>query len=194
MSTLAVGPLLLEHAVRYALASARPVTPDMLARPTPCAGWNVHRLRCHVNESLDALSEGLTGGYVSLAAPPAEATDCPADGLRERAARLLAACAAAPPDQPIAIADHDLTVSVLAATGAIEIAVHCWDLCVACGDGTPIPAGLAASLLRIAPLLVTRATRDGLFAEPVPVPGPASPGHQLVAFLGRDPNWPAAPG
>jgi hypothetical protein len=33
-----------------------------------------------------------------------------------------------------------------------------------------------------------------LFADPVPVPGQAGPGDQLVAFLGRQPRIPAAPG
>jgi hypothetical protein len=49
-------------------------------------------------------------------------------------------------------------------------------------------------LLPIAPLLITPATRPGLFADPVRLPGPASPGDQLVAFLGRQPSPPAAPG
>jgi hypothetical protein len=43
-------------------------------------------------------------------------------------------------------------------------------------------------LLPIAPLLITPGTRPGLFADPVRLPGPASPGDQLVAFLGRQPR------
>jgi hypothetical protein len=122
--------------------------------------------------------------------PGATADSGLADGLRDRAERLLAACSAAPPDRLIAIADHGLTVSLLAAAGAIEIAVHTWDLCVTCGGCQPIPAELASGLLQVAPLLVTAGTRDGLFAEPVPVPPLASPWHRLVAFLGRNPGWP----
>jgi hypothetical protein len=41
-------------------------------------------------------------------------------------------------------------------------------------------------MLRLCPLLVTG--REGLFAGPVEVPAQASPGDQLVAFLGRDPG------
>ena len=80
-------------------------------------------------------------------------------------------------------------------TGAIEITVHGWDISVACGARRPVPQGLAAVLLLpIAPLLITPDTRPGLFADPVLLPGPAHPGDQLVAFLGRQPRRPAAPG
>src|SRR5258708_40280641 len=82
---------------------------------------------------------------------------------------------------------------MVAVTAAIEITVHGWDIFVACGACRPVPPGLAAVLLPIAPLLITPLTRPGLFASPVPLPGPAGPGDQLVAFLGRQPRPPAAP-
>jgi uncharacterized protein (TIGR03086 family) len=73
------------------------------------------------------------------------------------------------------------------AAGAIEIAVHGWDISQACGTRRPIPDPLAATLLRIAPLLIPDTGRDPLFGPPVPVPPRAGPGDRLVAFLGRDP-------
>jgi hypothetical protein len=82
---------------------------------------------------------------------------------------------------------------MIAVAGAIEIAVHGWDISDACGASRPVPPGLAAVLLPTAPLLVTPGTRPGLFADPVRLPGPAGPGDQLVAFLGRRPRLPAAP-
>ena len=80
------------------------------------------------------------------------------------------------------------------AAGAIEITVHGWDISVACGSRRPVPPDLAALLLPIAPLFITPGARAGLFADPVPVPGRACPGDQLVAFLGRQPHRPDAPG
>jgi hypothetical protein len=59
---------------------------------------------------------------------------------------------------------------------------------VACGVRRPVPPGLAAELLPLAPVLIPRATRARLFADPVPVPEPACSGDRLVAFLGRQPR------
>jgi hypothetical protein len=58
----------------------------------------------------------------------------------------------------------------------------------------PVPPDLAAVLLSIAPLLITPGTWPGLFAGPVRLPGSASPGDKLIAFLGRHPRLQAAPG
>jgi hypothetical protein len=88
---------------------------------------------------------------------------------------------------------------LVACTGAVEIAVHGWDVAAArarAGAGrndqnspqtpvAPIPAALASRMLRVCPLLV--AGREGLFALPVEVPAQAGPGDRLVGYLGRDP-------
>ena len=79
-------------------------------------------------------------------------------------------------------------------TGAIEITVHGWDIFVGYGAARPVPPGLAAVLLPIAPLVITPGTRPGPFAYSVRLPGPAGPGDQLIAFLGRHPRLRAAPG
>lgn len=194
MAMLADGLGLLERAVSYALASAQLATPGLLPRATPCAGWDLRLLLCHVGESLDALREGLASGCVSPGTAPREC-GAPADvvaRLRRSAGRLLDACATAPGHPLIAIADRELTANLLATAGAIEIGVHGWDISVACGSLRPIPPALADAMLRIAPLLIPSGTRDGLFAEPVPAPALASPGDRLVAFLGRDPKGPPA--
>ena len=83
---------------------------------------------------------------------------------------------------------------MVAVTGAIEITVHGWDISVAYGARRPVPPGLPAVLLPIAPLLITPGTRPGLFADPVRLPGPASLGNQLAAFLGRQQRPAAATG
>jgi hypothetical protein len=85
------------------------------------------------------------------------------------------------------IGDRELTASVVTVAGAIEIAVHGWDISVACDGARVIPFNLAAVLLPIAPLLITAETRSGLFADPVRLARPACPGDELVAFLGRQP-------
>ena len=196
MAPLIRGRELLESAVSYALAGAALGTPRLMQRPTPCPGWDLETLLDHVSESIGVLAEAMTAAGAG-AAPPGylgPGRD-PVVRLRGQAARLLGACAAAGPAQRrVAIWDRELTASVVAVTGAIEITIHGWDISVACGGHRPVPPGLAAVLLPIAPLLITSGTRPGLFADPVRLPGPATPGDQLIAFHGRHPRPPAAPG
>ncbi len=202
---------LLDRAVRYALSAAGHATPRRLTAATPCPEWDLGRLLAHLGDSLDALAEGLSvrsvglvptccGAESSAGAPSApEAGDGEGliAGLAVRAAVLLTACAEVPGGQePVAVGDQLLTTSVVAITGAIEVAVHGWDISVSCGDHEPVPSRLATELLPYAALLVPRHTRPGLFADPVLVPRRTSAGDRLVAFLGRQPAGAkmAAPG
>jgi uncharacterized protein (TIGR03086 family) len=188
VAPLTRGLELLEAAVSYALAAAALGTPQLLSCPTPCRDWDLEALLDHLSDSVGVLHQALSG---TGAAPPGYpgAVPDPVVRLRGQAAGLLGACAAAGrADRRVAIWDRELTVSMLTVIGAIEIAVHGWDISVACGARRPVPLGLAAVLLPIAPLLITPGSRPGLFAEPVRLSGPACPGDQLVAFLGRQPR------
>ena len=190
MAALTRGLWLLRSAVCYALAAAGPARSARLAAPTPCAGWDLGILLDHVADSMGVLSEAIAGG---TAVPGGTAEGDPAVMLRCRAAGLLAACTDAGPDEHlVAIGDRWLPASMTAVAGALEITVHGWDIAASCGSLRPVPPGLAAVLLPVAPLLVTPATRRGLFADPVRVPGRLVPGDQLVAFFGRRPRTPGA--
>lgn len=186
---------LLERAIGYAAGNVDAVTPQLLSGPTPCADWDLRRLLHHVNDSLDTLREGIDAGRIGLH-PAAGGTDGeddpaadPVAAFRDRAARLLGAWSAAGPrGRMVAIAGHPLAASVVAGAGAIEVAVHGWDIARACGHLRPIPAALAIDLLRICPLVVTDGTRHRLFADPVAVSPLSSPGDWLVAYLGRSPE------
>jgi len=194
---LGSGPELLESAVSYALAGAGMATSRLLSRATPCSGWDLETLLDHLSDSIGVLGEAITTGGVAATAPPGPPRPGPGPvaHLRGQAARLLAACAAAgPAERLVAVGDRELTTSLAVLTGAIEITVHGWDIFAACGAPRPVPPGLAAVLLPAAALLVTPGTRPGLFAGPVRLPGPACPGDQLVAFLGRQPRRLGAPG
>ena len=90
----------------------------------------------------------------------------------------------------MAVGGLPVPAGLVACTGAVEIAVHGWDVSAARGGGragpATIPAGLATRMLRLGPLIV--AGREGLFADAVDVPAQASPGDQLVGYLGRCPG------
>ena len=191
MTDPAPGRELLGQAIDYALVSADLVTPALLACATPCSAWDLGMLLVHLGESLEALAEGFTGGAVCLlpttslppaAGPPGLQASC--DRLRAAAARRAAGPGARAGDL-VAIGDHSMPDMVLTCTGAIELAVHGWDIAAACGMSRPLPAGLAVPLLAAAPALIPDTIRPGLFAPPRPAPMHASPGDRLLAFLGR---------
>jgi uncharacterized protein (TIGR03086 family) len=177
-------------AIQYTLGSLSYVTPASLSGPTPCAAWDLGALLAHVSDSLAAVHDALATGCVSLE-PAAQTQVIPADGLvatlRAQAGRLLAASAAGRAGRPVVIADRRLAGPEMAAAGAVEIAVHGWDIAEACHCRRPIPPALATSILAVVPLVVTEVTRGIQFADPVR-PGPqATPGERLVALLGRNP-------
>ena len=182
----ACGHRLLERAVSYAAGAVHGITPELLSRPTPCQGWDLRMLLWHVNESLAALHEGITAGSVALSPAPGDdpAAD-PVPTFHDRASRLLTASADADSRHLITIADRPITLTIMTATAALEIAVHGWDISQARGHHRPIPHALAVDLLELSPLLVPRTIRHPLFAAPVPVALTASPSDRLTAFLGR---------
>jgi uncharacterized protein (TIGR03086 family) len=185
------GARLLEPSVSYALGVVLAVTPEILPRPTPCRGWDLRMLLRHACESLAAFGEGIQAGRVGLS-PSAEGRDLAADparAFRDRAGQLLDAWTSPGHQrQVVDIAGCPLTVSVMAATAANEVAVHGWDISRACGQRQPIPRALSTGLLAIAPVLVPSAGRHPLFAAPVAVPATAGPSDRLAAFLGRTPT------
>jgi uncharacterized protein (TIGR03086 family) len=181
---------LMAMAIQYTLGSLSYVTPASLSGPTPCAAWDLGALLAHVSDSLAAVHDALATGCVSLE-PAAQTQVIPAEGLvaalRAQAGLLLAASAAGRARRPVVIADRRLAGPEMAAAGAVEIAVHGWDIAEACHCRRPIPPALATSILAVVPLVVTEVTRGVQFADPVR-PGPqATPGERLVALLGRNP-------
>ncbi|MCI2421640.1 TIGR03086 family metal-binding protein [Saccharopolyspora sp. K220] len=177
---------LLDRAISYALVQVAAVRPRFLSRPTPCADWDLRTLLNHVNDSLAALDEGIGTGCIGAALEPT--ADRAADLVRifrDRANRLRSARTTG---RMISIGDLPLLADLVAATGAVEIAVHGWDIGKSCGTAPPIPPPLASEMLRAVPFVVPESTRHPQFAAPVAVPPQASPGDRLVAFLGRVPD------
>ena len=185
---------LLERAMGYTLGSLVLVTPAARANPPPCSGWDLRALLLHMNDSLLTLHEAITTGRLDLVAvtsPHADYGDPerdPVSSLRNRACQMIGSWAAGA-EQPrqIAIADRELGAGLVAATGALEVAVHGWDVARACRADRPVPAALADELLVLGSLLVGAEDRPTRFADPVLLSGPASASDRLVALLGRRP-------
>ncbi|GAA1877177.1 TIGR03086 family metal-binding protein [Actinomadura bangladeshensis] len=184
MQADACGGRLLDRAIGFALTTVQAVTPDMLARRTPCAAWDLGMLLVHLGESLAALHEGMSAGRVGRESEPGTPPDDPVSALRVRAVRVLRASAAL---DAVAVGDRRLPGGMLARAGALEVAVHGWDIAQATGKPRPIPPLLAEDLLAVCPLVLPEPPRGPLFAAPVEPPPDAFGGERLVALLGRRP-------
>jgi uncharacterized protein (TIGR03086 family) len=180
------GITLLERAVSYTLGSLHLVTEDAMARPTPCRGWDLRALLSHMNDSLLALCEAIDVGQVDLN-PGLDPSVDPVASLRSRACRLVGSWSAAGSRDMVSIGGLPLSSGIVTSTGAVEVAVHGWDVARACGRDHPIPAAFAEELVELLPYFVTAGDRPGRFAAPVAVPAGAGPGARLLALLGRDP-------
>ena len=181
---------LLAGAISYTLGVCALVRPGDMTLPTPCTDWDLAMLLAHLSASMADLETAIRTGTLDLERPPDRGGD-PVETLRDQAAELL--CAVYAYDgatRVVAVAGLPVPAGLVACTGAVEIAVHGWDVAAARGGACrlipPIPAVLATRMLGLCPLVV--AGREGLFAGPVEVPAQASPGDRLVGLLGRDPG------
>ena len=199
MSTPSGATGLLAGAISYTLGVCALVGSGDMALPTPCADWDLRMLLTHLSDSMADLETALRTGRLDLAQSDAERAPGgtggdPVELLRDQAAALLyAAFGHSGAERFVAVGGLPMPAGLLTCTGAVEIAVHGWDVSAARGRAgrgvvQPIPAALASRLLELCPLLV--AGREGLFAVPVEVPAQASPGDRLVGYLGRHPGSP----
>ena len=195
------GDELLAGALRYALRTVPQVTAEQLTAPTPCRDWNLGQLLLHACDSVAALTEGLCAGQVRLDPPRPPRPADPVGAFTASARLLLVRCETGPGtggsarrgtagahDRAVSIGGCPIGVQLLSCTGAVEIAVHTWDVGQSCGGRWPIPEPLAGRLLPAAVALICDDERPGLFAAQVRLPAAASAGDRLAAFLGRAPG------
>jgi uncharacterized protein (TIGR03086 family) len=182
------APELLERAVGYTRGCLQHVRTSSLDSPTPCAGWDLRALLLHMDDSLEAFTEAAATGYVDPLPATRHRTDALLERLRIRACALMSAWAHEPVAAQVSVGGRRLDTDLVAAAGALEIAVHGWDVARACGADRPIPPGLAEQLRRVVPWVVTPTDRPSRFGQPVDVPPDATAGDRLLASLGRFPR------
>jgi uncharacterized protein (TIGR03086 family) len=174
---------LLERSLAYTRGTLADVRPELLDRPTPCAGWTLGDLLAHMEDALDAFTEAASG---RVHVDPVAETSTRVEALRQKACALLGAWTAPRPvDENVAIGDLALEAPLLVATAALEITVHGWDVAQATGRRTRIPADLARGLLSVAQEVIVTVDRGPRFACPRPTSPLAAPDVRLLAWTGR---------
>ncbi|MCC5479226.1 TIGR03086 family metal-binding protein [Streptomyces barringtoniae] len=160
--------------------------------PTPCSEWTVRQVLNHTRIDQQAYGLALTAGR------PGEDPFQPADALYGDAVaeldKVLDAVADAYAGLPADAGSvptplGPLPLPLAAGAGALDAAVHAWDIAAATGQNRPITPALAAALRPTADQLVPRLRGYGVFAPALTSDEPRDETAALLAFLGRDPKW-----
>lgn len=175
---------LLSGATRYLMQSLLLAGGADLSAPTPCCEWDLRRLLWHVRASLADITGVLRG--IDRRSDLRSGFD-PVAAVRSGIVEFLVA-SAAPRTQRCEIWGRPLPAGVVVHVGAIEAALHAWDIAQACRVDRPIPADVASALLWVSPPLATAGLAAGVFAAALPTPATAPPSDQLLALFGRRPG------
>jgi uncharacterized protein (TIGR03086 family) len=186
------------RAVRLTTHIADQITPNDLARATPCAGWTLSDLLAH----MIVQHRGFAAAAAGAPSPLAEWEPRPlsADPVAEFDAAADEVIAAFADDT---VADRDIWLPELArqpfrATDAltfqlVDDVVHAWDLARALDVPLHVEPDLAEAALAIALRVPADPARRGpgfAFAAGRPAPSDASALDRTLLTLGRSPAWP----
>ena len=183
-----VGVGLLERSLGWTRGALVGIRDEEGPRLTPCEEWTLGDLLVHMVDSLEVVAELAVGRVARIGPPPSSRRpEVLADHLRVLGCTLLDAWVHADLGRRVDVGVGVGRVDALLAAevGALEIAVHGWDVAVARELPSRFPSLLAASLLPVAVARVPVDGRSGRFAPPL-VPSGTDPATLLLAHLGRD--------
>lgn len=170
-----------------------------LDRPTPCAGWNLDDLLCHMTAQHYGWIAAAVGHGADLSVwQPGPPVADPIGEYAEASRRVLEAFGAdGVLEREFALAEISPVLRFPAAQAIsfhfIDYLVHGWDVARSLGaDYQPEPDLLAAALpvAQAVPGGEARKRDGAAFAPEVAVPEQAGLLDQILALLGRDPAWP----
>lgn len=188
----------LRYAIDHAGGVVAATTDDVLGRPTPCDEFDVRTLLNHLDAVVRRIAHIMDGGAPFDVPSIAEGF---ADGDRDARwkADVIALGERLDDDS---VLDRVLTLpfGTMPGSAAIghyvrELTTHAWDLAIAIGRRDVLDDALARGCL---PTMMEALPADPRgapipFGPVVAVGADATPYEQLVAWMGRDPQWrPAA--
>jgi uncharacterized protein (TIGR03086 family) len=186
------------RAVRASVQVVSAVRTADLARPTPCPDWTLAELLAHMTVQHNGFAAAAAGDGADLVhwqtgAPVAD----PAGEYAAAAERVLAAFAAAGVlAREFALPQISTKLGFPAAEAIgfhfVDYVVHGWDVARALGRGYDLEPDVLVAALPIARALPDGETRRRPGAAFAPRVAATSGGvlDQIVALLGRRPDWP----
>jgi uncharacterized protein (TIGR03086 family) len=184
-------------AVLAAAEVACRIGPADLGRATPCDGWTLADLLAHLSlqhRGFAAAARG-EGGDLALWAPRPPAPDPVADFLAATAEVLTTFGADGVGAAPFRLPEISTTVEFPATQAMrfhfIDYVVHAWDLARSTGTTLDLDHAVLTAAYEVAQQVpdTSRGLPGSPFALEAPVPPGASLLDQIVAMLGRSPNW-----
>jgi len=162
--------------------------------PTPCEQWSAVQVLQHA-----ALDQLVWASALSGAAMPGENPFAPSGQLAgeplayaEQAldASVQAWTAIDTELVPSPLPQGEMAPELAAGAAALDAAIHAWDIAVATGQGSPLTAKLARSLMPVATSIVEPLRAYGAYAAALE-PATADDDAILLCYLGRRPDWAA---
>lgn len=179
-------------ALRAAVAG---VPADGWDLPTPCENWTVAQVLQHATGDQVAYAAAVTGGPWPTEdpfQPSGRLADDAISALEHALDATAGAYATLDPaaeQVPVPLPQGPLPLWIAAGAGALDAAVHAWDIAVATGQPSPLTAEMAGPLLVVAREIVEPLRGYGAYAPALDVAGDADEVAALLAYLGRRPDW-----
>ncbi|MDH2428291.1 TIGR03086 family metal-binding protein [Sphaerisporangium sp. TRM90804] len=173
------------------------VRDDQWDHATPCSLWTVTQVAQHAAGDQLAYAKmlGIGNGPAYDPFSPSGSVDGTVAALVQDAIEQTAAAWATVSDDtetvPTPLPHGDLPTPVAAVMGALDAAVHAWDIAIATGRPSPLDDELAGHLLAAARGIVEPLRQWGAYAPVVEAGGGASATpvvDELLRYLGRDPR------
>jgi uncharacterized protein (TIGR03086 family) len=191
-------------AVLASAETVNAVTPDDLAKPTPCAGWNLADLLTHMTVQHRGFAAAARGRgadadvWDPTSVAHAVAAD-PVDAYASAAADVLAAFTAdGVLDEPFTLPEFGSGATFPGAMAIgfhfVDYVVHGWDVARTIGAVFELPNDVVAAALPLALVVPDgdfRATDGAPFGPAFAANGEIRDMDRILAHLGRSPVWAA---
>jgi uncharacterized protein (TIGR03086 family) len=178
------------------------VTADDLAKPTPCAGWNLADLLAHMTVQHRGFAAAARGhGADETVWQPGTVAQAlaadPAGTYSAAAAEVIDAFAGDDvPDREFALPDFGPGAIFPGAMAIgfhyVDYVVHGWDVARTLGRSYQLPADVVAGVVPLALMVPDgdfRTMDRAPFGPAVPPADPADELDRILAYLGRSPQW-----
>ena len=187
------------RAVQASVEVVSQVTAEDLGRPTPCSQWSLGELLAHMTVQHRGFAAAAAGRGADLGvwqAGPAAAD--PVGAYAEAAGAVLAAFATGgAADRQFALPEIATAMTFpgrqAMAFHLVDYVVHGWDVARCLGvrfEPDPEVLAIALKVAQAVPDGPGRLEPGSAFAPAVAAPGQAGALDQIVALLGRPPDWP----